>query len=53
MVSNVTVPEDGAVHLYHTDPVAELRTEGFCSDVCIIRNGEVIDQKKMKDFRMI
>ena len=36
MVSNVTVPEDGAVHLYHTDPVAELRTEGFCSDVCIV-----------------
>jgi ABC-2 type transport system ATP-binding protein len=28
-----------------------MELQNFCSDVCIIRNGEVIDQKKMKDFR--
>jgi len=28
-----------------------MELQNFCTDVCIIRNGEVIDQKKMKDFR--
>ncbi len=28
-----------------------MELQNFCTDVCIIRNGEIIDQKKMKDFR--
>ena len=36
MVSNVTVPDEGAVQLYQTEPVDEVSAEGFGSDACIV-----------------
>ena len=35
-MSNVAVPEDGAVHLNHTEPVEFDCADGFVSEVCIV-----------------